>query len=984
MKFNDNFTADFSKGSSNSPGYYKSGTNFRFYNGDSFTIKPAVEEILITKITINHESLGGYNSSTYVENGETKTATESQQAKSGTTLTIDFGTQVSECTLIATGTNKIKDITIEYVAGASSSKTASEIAFEQTEYTATLNQDFVSPTATITAGDGVVTYSSSNTNVATVNETTGVVTLVAEGTAIITATISETETYAKASATYTLTVVDGREAATISFAETSFTANLGETFTAPVPTVTPDDAVVAYESSNTDVATVDASTGAVTLVAAGTTTITASIAETATHKAASATYTLKVVDPNAPAAEKFVLVTDASTLVNGQKIIIVSKNNNAALGPQSGNNCPQVAITKKDNGTTIEPNDNVQIITLETTTTTDSTNCFAFNVGGKYLYAASSSSNYLKTQTTLNDNGKATIEINSTNVATITFKGSNTNKVLRYNNSAKVFSCYASGQQDVQIYALPAQSTDPVDPVDPVDPEAPAAPVISESWNKVTITAEEGTTIYYTTHESWDETEHADPTTESTEYSKPIEFYGPFSIKAIAVKDGKTSAVASYDVNTYVYEDLGSLSDISSAWSAYKFVFNCQLTVVYQDTAKKNLYVNNGYNNMLIYGGDQAAYAPGDVINGVCATYKDYNNLIEFVPTAFGEVNAAAGTVRQPAEINYSNVAENYMHQYVMLPEVTIKSIQGKDNKNITVTDAKGHEVIVYNQFDITTPTVGTKCDVTGFVGVYKADYQIYPTEFTSYTGEISLGEAYSYNEYSKANVLTFTATISKNGTPIDNEEKANYEVYLDETNICNASETYSHFAYNKDAKFSLKNGDRTIALDVEWPNLDAVLPTITEAKYITYSDNADRTDAKYYIEASDDSYNWTFKSTDEKAIVGWENNRAFCLYENATPDAINVKITFPFAVTKAIAPLAADEEYDIVTYEPANATELSTAEFAKDESNTEVSGVADVAVDQNTNVEYYNLQGVRVNGDLTPGLYIRRQGNQATKVVVR
>ena len=774
--------------------------------------------------------------------------------------------------------------------------------------------------------------------------------------------------------TYEENTADTRQDVTLTWSAATVETTLGATdFTAPTLTVTPEAAAseVVYSSSNESVAKYE--NGELSILAAGKTTITAAISNSETYKDATASYTLKVVDPNAP---QFELVTDASTLVNGQQIIIVS-NNMALSTNQKSNNRGATKITIADGG--IVPSDDVQIITLG-----KDNDLYTFNVGDGYLYAASSTSNYLRTQTTLDDNGKATISIVSSGVATIKFQGTNTRNLLKYNSTDKLFSCYASGQQDVQIYALPAQSTDPVDPVDPVDPEAPAAPVISESWNKVTITAEEGTTIYYTTHESWDETEHADPTTESTEYSEPIEFYGPFSIKAIAVKDGKTSAVASYDVNTYVYEDLGSLSDISSAWSAYKFVFNCQLTVVYQDTAKKNLYVNNGYNNMLIYGGDQAAYAPGDVINGVCATVADYNNLIEFVPTAFGEVNAAAGTVRQPAEINYSNVAENYIHQYVMLPEVTIKSIQGKDNKNITVTDAEGHEITIYNQFGITAPTVGTKYDVTGFVGVFGTTYQIYPTEFTSYTGTISLGEAYSYNEYSKANVLTFTATISKNGTPIDNEEKANYEVYLDETNICNASETYSHFAFNKDGKFSLKNGDRTIALDVEWPNLDAVLPTITEAKYITYSDNADRTDAKYYIEASDDSYNWTFKSTDEKAIVGWENNRAFCLYENATPDAINVKITFPFAVTKAIAPLAADEEYDIVTYEPANATELSTAEFAKDESNTEVSGVADVAVDQNTNVEYYNLQGVRVNGDLTPGLYIRRQGNQATKVVVR
>ena len=42
-----------------------------------------------------------------------------------------------------------------------------------------------------------------------------------------------------------------------------------------------------------------------------------------------------------------------------------------------------------------------------------------------------------------------------------------------------------------------------------------------------------------------------------------------------------------------------------------------------------------------------------------------------------------------------------------------------------------------------------------------------------------------------------------------------------------------------------------------------------------------------------------------------------------------------------------------------------------------------DIVIDQNAPVEYYNLQGVRV-ANPAPGLYIRRQGNTATKVLVR
>ena len=47
-------------------------------------------------------------------------------------------------------------------------------------------------------------------------------------------------------------------------------------------------------------------------------------------------------------------------------------------------------------------------------------------------------------------------------------------------------------------------------------------------------------------------------------------------------------------------------------------------------------------------------------------------------------------------------------------------------------------------------------------------------------------------------------------------------------------------------------------------------------------------------------------------------------------------------------------------------------------------SGIEDVEISNEAPVEFYNLQGVRVDGELTPGLYIRRQGNSASKVLIR
>ena len=145
------------------------------------------------------------------------------------------------------------------------------------------------------------------------------------------------------------------------------------------------------------------------------------------------------------------LVTDASTLAVGDQIIIAASDYDYALSTEDrGNNRGAVAINKSE--TTVTFGDDVQILTLEAGTV-DGT--FALNTGSGYLYAASSSSNYLKTKTTLDANGSWLV--NATNgVASLTAKGSNTRNNLKFNNSnsPKIFSCYGSGQSDVAIYRL--------------------------------------------------------------------------------------------------------------------------------------------------------------------------------------------------------------------------------------------------------------------------------------------------------------------------------------------------------------------------------------------------------------------------------------------------------------------------------------------------------------------------------------------------
>lgn len=141
------------------------------------------------------------------------------------------------------------------------------------------------------------------------------------------------------------------------------------------------------------------------------------------------------------------LVTDASTLAVGDKIIIAAAKYNYALSTtQNSNNRGQADFQKDGNSI----NSDIQILTLEAGT---KENTFAFNTGSGYLYAASSSSNHLRTETTLSANSSWKITI-ADGVATVVAQGTNTRNLMKYNSNNNLFSCYSSEQDDIVIYKV--------------------------------------------------------------------------------------------------------------------------------------------------------------------------------------------------------------------------------------------------------------------------------------------------------------------------------------------------------------------------------------------------------------------------------------------------------------------------------------------------------------------------------------------------
>ena len=191
---------------------------------------------------------------------------------------------------------QISKVVFEMGQGGSSTLIDAGLAFASETINATLGEAV--PANALTKGtDAAVVYTSSNVEVATVDAATGEVTLVAAGTTTIKAATEATEKYKAGEASYTLVVVDpnAKKPANLAFANATVTVDLSEAVPANALTKGTDAAVV-YTSSNVEVATVDAATGEVTLVAAGTTTIKAATEATETYEAGEATYTLTVMD----------------------------------------------------------------------------------------------------------------------------------------------------------------------------------------------------------------------------------------------------------------------------------------------------------------------------------------------------------------------------------------------------------------------------------------------------------------------------------------------------------------------------------------------------------------------------------------------------------------------------------------------------------------------------------------------------------------
>ena len=158
------------------------------------------------------------------------------------------------------------------------------------------------------------------------------------------------------------------------------------------------------------------------------------------------------VTVNATAAIAPVVTTSTYTLAtsieSGKSYIIVGwkDGNPYAMGDQTTNNRAAYGITVDGSTATVASDAGVYEFVIAGNDTDGYT--IYDDVTPGYLYAASTSSNWLRTQEENDANGIWTITFDAQDgFANVVATGDNTRKVMQFNNNNTLFSCYASASQ---------------------------------------------------------------------------------------------------------------------------------------------------------------------------------------------------------------------------------------------------------------------------------------------------------------------------------------------------------------------------------------------------------------------------------------------------------------------------------------------------------------------------------------------------------
>ena len=656
--------------------------------------------------------------------------------------------------------------------------------------------------------------------------------------------------------TITYDVAEGaKKNAELSFAEESYNATLGNAFEAPT-LENPNNLAVTYASSEESVATVDATTGLVTIVGTGVTTISATSEENDDFYAGEASYTL-TVSKAASAGDNVVKIDltkqgyENTESVSGVKLDDVIS---ATFDKGTGANEPKFYSSSSNpavrfyNGNilTIKSNQENAIITKVVFTTHSKGN----------FQSACTVSSPADGKFTINGT-EAILEGNGTEFS-IKIAGGTT-----YVQTIEVFYSVEDGT------TKPAEIAYDVDAVSVLMGEEFTSPVLANP-NSLEVTFTSSNEEVATVDTEGKVTIVGPGTTEITATSAATEEF----------RAGK----ASYILNVTEAITCAGFFELTAG---AEVIFKNPLTVLYQTGA--NLFVTDGTANLLVYGALNAEFANGDVIaKGAKGTVAEYSGNLQLTPVAASFVAAGKVEAIAPTRMTIAEALEAPIYSFVELYAVDIEA--GSKARNYTASTKESEMAVYDNFYNLSNEgfTADENCiyNVIGFMGAYKGTAQL---------------NAYEITEVSSA-------------------------------------PTINGMAQNPgEVKDPVKVGD---ILTIETPDTKATI--------------------SYLIEEADAPAAIAPRAAD--ATAEWVDTNENPYSFEVTDATLGKRITF-----------AANKN--------GVRTGLSTITLGNNGTITGIEGVEAEAA--NGEVEYFNLQGVRV-ANPTEGLYIRRQGNKVEKVAIR
>ncbi len=527
--------------------------------------------------------------------------------------------------------------------------------------------------------------------------------------------------------------------------------------------------------------------------------------------------------------------------------------------------------------------------------------------------------------------------------------------------------------------------------------------VTAESTIEITC-ATEGAAIYYTI-------DGTEPSTSSTLYSAPFSLAGPATVKAIAVDPAGTLAASSIASADFTFP-VANIAEFISEARPHATTIAGAVTVV--DQLGSYLFLEDATGRIVAFGSLGKTYNNGDQLTGVKGSFTLYNGLPEMNVDASSFGTATAGSAIKPVVTAVNEVSIDNLLQYVRINGVSISG----SGKSYTLTDAAGNTVAMYNTAGATVET-GDNFDVIGFISCYNTTVQIMPIEVIANNaadpvinpngGEVYATSLISITCDTEGASIYYTIDGSEpsadNGTlysePFSLAEAATVKAIaiaagLGNSNVVSADFTIAAGEAPKNATYYfvapgytgvegclLYNNDGSSNGENKSEETSLVNKTFTEGLVtLIFPDDA----SNNFSTAEIDHVRWYKNKTAEitpakdykVTAITLQTTGSYTKSIEYTVDGVAVGEETLDTSAKSIS--WTGEAYKTMVMTPSDQIRFNYIMVTVEQ---DPSSVEDIIVDANAPVKYFNLQGVQV-ANPENGVFIRVQGNQASKVLVK